>query len=212
MVAGDVKYRFVLDTRPRITLGKGRRMSTLFTRIINGEIPGRFVWREDDVVAFLTMGPLADGHTLVVPREEVDRWTDASAELLAGDGGGPEDRRRAGRHLRRGAPGLIMAGYEVDHLHVHVWPSNTKADFDFSSADHNPDPARLDANAEKLRDGLRKAGHRRTSPEAGRGPLRRRQRLVQRRADPLLGDRVGRSQFDGEEAHPELLDHPADLG
>ena len=57
-------------------------MSTLFTKIINGEIPGRFVWREDDVVAFLTMGPLADGHTLVVPTEEVDRWTDASPEVL----------------------------------------------------------------------------------------------------------------------------------
>ena len=42
-------------------------MSTLFTKIINGEIPGRFVWREPDVAAFLTTGPLADGHTLVVP-------------------------------------------------------------------------------------------------------------------------------------------------
>ena len=52
-------------------------MSTLFTRILNGEIPGRFVWREPDVGAFLTTGPLADGHTLVVPTEEVDRWTDA---------------------------------------------------------------------------------------------------------------------------------------
>ena len=58
-------------------------MSTLFTKILNGDIPGRFVWREDDVAAFLTTGPLADGHTLVVPAEEVDRWTDASPETLA---------------------------------------------------------------------------------------------------------------------------------
>ena len=58
-------------------------MSTLFTRILNGEIPGRFVWREPEVAAFLTTGPLADGHTLVVPTEEVDRWTDASPETLA---------------------------------------------------------------------------------------------------------------------------------
>ena len=58
MVAGDVKYRFVLDASTlQVTVGKGGRMSTLFTKIINGEIPGRFVWREADVAAFLTIGP-----------------------------------------------------------------------------------------------------------------------------------------------------------
>jgi diadenosine tetraphosphate (Ap4A) HIT family hydrolase len=142
-------------------------MSTLFTKIINGEIPGRFVWREDDVVAFLTMGPLADGHTLVVPTEEVDRWTDAPPELLA---------RVMGVAQKIGAvqvdvfdaarAGLIVAGYEINHLHVHVWPSNTMADFDFGSADHHPEPAKLDANAEKLREGLRKAGYAEHVPDA----------------------------------------------
>ena len=58
-------------------------MSTLFTKIINGEIPGRFVWKDEEVVAFLTIAPLTQGHTLVVPREEVDSWTHASPELLA---------------------------------------------------------------------------------------------------------------------------------
>ena len=48
-------------------------MSTVFTKIINGELPGRFVYRSDDVVAFLTIEPLAYGHTLVVPVAEVDR-------------------------------------------------------------------------------------------------------------------------------------------
>jgi histidine triad (HIT) family protein len=54
--------------------------------------------------------------------------------------------------------GLIVAGYEINHLHVHVWPSRSMADFNFASADQNPDPAVLDANAEKLRRGLRDAG------------------------------------------------------
>jgi len=58
-------------------------MSTLFTRIINGEIPGRFVWKDEEVVAFLTIAPITQGHTLVVPREEVDSWTHATPELLA---------------------------------------------------------------------------------------------------------------------------------
>ena len=135
-------------------------MSTLFTKIINGEIPGRFVWREADVAAFLTTGPLADGHTLVVPTEEVDRWTDASPETLAKV---MEVARRIGAVQLDVFPaeraGLIVAGYEINHFHVHVWPSRSMADVDFASADQNPDPAALDANAEKLRAGLRAAGY-----------------------------------------------------
>lgn len=135
-------------------------MSTLFTKIINGEIPGRFVWREDDVVAFLTVGPLADGHTLVVPVEEVDRWTDASPETLARI---MEVARKIGAAqvdvFDSARAGLTIAGYEINHLHVHVWPSNSMADYDFGAVDQNPDPERLDANAEKLREGLRAAGY-----------------------------------------------------
>ena len=142
-------------------------MSTLFTKIINGEIPGRFVWREDDVVAFLTMGPLADGHALVVPVQEVDRWTDASPQVV---GRVMEVARKIGAVqvdvFGAARAGLIVAGYEINHMHVHVWPSNSMADFDFGSADHHPDPARLDANAEKLRAGLRTAGHAEHVPDA----------------------------------------------
>ncbi|GKV74160.1 MULTISPECIES: HIT family protein [Pseudarthrobacter] len=135
-------------------------MSTLFTRILNGEIPGRFVWREPEVAAFLTTGPLADGHTLVVPTEEVDRWTDASPETLAKV---MEVARRIGavqvEVFDAARAGLIVAGYEINHLHVHVWPSRSMAEFNFATADQNPDPDVLDANAEKLRQGLRAAGH-----------------------------------------------------
>ena len=135
-------------------------MSTLFTRILNGEIPGRFVWREDDVSAFLTTGPLADGHTLVVPTEEVDRWTDASPDTLAKV---MEVARRIGAVqvdvFGAARAGLIVAGYEINHLHVHVWPSRSMAEFNFATADQTPDPKVLDANAEKLRQGLRDAGY-----------------------------------------------------
>jgi histidine triad (HIT) family protein len=142
-------------------------MSTLFTRILNGEIPGRFVWRENDVSAFLTTGPLADGHTLVVPTEEVDRWTDASPETLARV---MEVARRIGAVqvdvFDAARAGLIVAGYEIHHLHVHVWPSRSMAEFNFATADQNPDPAVLDANAEKLREGLRAAGYGEFVPSA----------------------------------------------
>ena len=142
-------------------------MSSIFTKIINGEIPGRFVWRDEDVVAFLTMGPLADGHALVVPVEEVDRWTDARPEVLSRT---MEVAQKIGavqvEVFGSARAGLLIAGYEVHHMHVHVWPSNSMADYDFGSVDQNPDPAQLDANAEKLREGLRAAGHAGNVPES----------------------------------------------
>ena len=72
-------------------------MATLFTKIIDGELPGRFIWQDTRCVAFLSIAPLAYGHTLVVPRQEIDRWTDADAELLG---------RRAHRVRREVAGGL----------------------------------------------------------------------------------------------------------
>ena len=56
-------------------------MSSVFSKIIAGELPGRFVYRDDSVVAFLTIEPFTPGHTLVVPVEEVDKWTDLAARL-----------------------------------------------------------------------------------------------------------------------------------
>ncbi|MGF4042742.1 MULTISPECIES: HIT family protein [Paenarthrobacter] len=135
-------------------------MSTLFTKIINGEIPGRFVWKDEDVVAFLTISPITQGHTLVVPREEVDSWTQASPELLAKV---MDVAQRIGKvqealfDAKR--VGVLMEGFEVDHLHVHVWPAYSTADFEIHNVDHNPDPAVMEATAVKLRAALREAGH-----------------------------------------------------
>ncbi|MFI2563276.1 HIT family protein [Paenarthrobacter sp. NPDC018779] len=141
-------------------------MSTLFTRIINGEIPGRFVWKDPEVVAFLTIAPITSGHTLVVPRDEVDSWTHASPELL---GKVMDVAQKIGKvqedvfDAKR--VGVLMEGFEVDHLHVHVWPAYSMADFEVHNVDHNPDPAIMDATAVKLRAALRSAGHGDVVPE-----------------------------------------------
>lgn len=141
-------------------------MSTLFTKIIQGEIPGRFVWKDQDVVAFLTISPITQGHTLVVPREEVDSWTHASPELLAKV---MDVAQRIGKvqesifDAKR--VGVLMEGFEVDHLHVHVWPAYSTADFEIHNVDHNPDPAVMDATAVRLRAALRAAGHGDRVPE-----------------------------------------------
>ncbi|MCZ4151043.1 diadenosine tetraphosphate hydrolase, partial [Escherichia coli] len=106
-------------------------MSPLFTKIINGEIPGRFVWKDEQCVAFLSIGPLSDGHTLVVPREEIDEFTDAPDELMAHL---TLVATKIGRTQKRvfsaQRAGLMIACFEVPHLHVHVWPTNSLADFD----------------------------------------------------------------------------------
>jgi len=134
-------------------------VSTIFTKIIDGDIPGRFVWRDDEVVAFLTINPITPGHSLVVPRAEVDHWLDLPPDL-------------AGRCMAVAqvigiaqmvafAPariGMIIAGLEVPHTHLHLIPIDREADLSFAKADPSPDPAALDHAAEQLRAALSAAG------------------------------------------------------
>lgn len=135
-------------------------MATLFTRIIEGEIPGRFVWRDERAVAFLTIAPITRGHALVVPVDEVDHWIDLDTDLTAHL---MEVAREVGRaQMRAFRPrriGMIVAGLEVPHCHLHVIPIDTEADLSFSKADHSPDPAVLDEATDLLRDALRDLGH-----------------------------------------------------
>jgi histidine triad (HIT) family protein len=135
-------------------------MATLFTRIIRGELPGRFVWRDAQCVAFLTIAPLRPGHTLVVPIREVDHWLDlepAEAAHLT------SVAQRVGRAIQAAfSPvkvGLMIAGLEVPHVHFHLVPIHELRDLDFARAEKNPAPTALDEAAAKLRAALRAAGH-----------------------------------------------------
>ena len=132
-------------------------MPTVFTRIINGELPASFVYTDDLVVAFLSIAPLTTGHTLVVPREEVDQWTDAGPPLLHHC---MDVARRIGNAAKQafGAPraGLVIAGLEVPHLHVHVFPAWTLDDFSFAQA-KQASAAELDQAAARLRAALEDA-------------------------------------------------------
>ena len=131
----------------------------LFTRIIDGELPGRFVWRDPEVVAFLSINPLRPGHTLVVPRAEIDNWVDMDAALTANVF---EVARRVARGIAKAFPcrkvGVIVAGLEVPHAHVHLVPITGLHDLDFDRQDRNPDPLALDDAAEKIRTALRSLG------------------------------------------------------
>ena len=100
-------------------------MTTVFTKIIQGEFPGTFVWRDERCVGFLSINPMAPGHVLVVPIEEVDHWIDATPELAAhlfSVAHTIGTAQQAAFGCER--VGLIVAGYEVPHTHVHVIPTN----------------------------------------------------------------------------------------
>lgn len=134
-------------------------MASIFTRIINGELPGRFVWRDERAVAFLTIQPLKPGHTLVVPIEEVDHWLDLEPELTRHLF---DVSKQVGKAIDRAFQpekvGLIIAGLEVSHVHLHVTPIHALQDLNFANADPNPDPKEMDAAAEKIRAALRELG------------------------------------------------------
>jgi diadenosine tetraphosphate (Ap4A) HIT family hydrolase len=135
-------------------------MSTVFTKIIDGDLPGRFVWSDDRAVAFLSINPLAPGHVLVVPRAEVDQWVDADPALLAHLTAVAHAVGEAVRAVF--APprvGLLVAGFEVPHLHLHVFPAADMAAFDFANAASSVDAAEQDGHRDALRDALRAAGH-----------------------------------------------------
>ena len=140
-------------------------MTSVFTRIIDGELPARFVWRDERVVAFLSINPVATGHVLVVPIQEVDHWIDLEPSLWAHVAA---VSRRIGRALAAAfdAPrvGQMIAGFEVPHVHVHVFPARDLGDIGFANADPAPDDADLDAAALRIRAALR------TAPDADAVP------------------------------------------
>jgi histidine triad (HIT) family protein len=129
-------------------------MPTLFTRIINRELPGKFVYEDEVAVGFLSINPITPGHTLVVPRLEVDQWTDAPDDVLAHL---TAVAKTVGSAVKAAfdAPraGLIIAGLEVPHLHIHVLPVWSLGDFDFARAKPAPGEE-LDDAAAKLRAAL----------------------------------------------------------
>lgn len=127
-------------------------MTTIFTKIINGDIPGTFVYRDEHCVAFLSINPIAPGHLLVVPRVEIDEWTDLPPEVAAHV---LQVSHSLANALKISHPcvrvGLIIAGYEINHCHIHVIPTNSMADLDFKNAATSVERAELQEHAQRIR-------------------------------------------------------------
>lgn len=126
-------------------------MASVFTLIMDGKIPGNFVWKDDKAVAFLTIQPIRQGHVLVVPREEIDQWSDLPLELAAHL---MQVSHKIANALKVAYPatrvGLMIAGLEVPHTHIHLVPMDSMDDLSFAFA-KNEEGAVLKQTAEKIR-------------------------------------------------------------
>lgn len=142
-------------------------MATIFTKIIEGQIPGQVVWRDEVCAAFLDVEPLNPGHTLVVSVDEVDHWVDLPTDTLAHV---MQVAARVGRAQQAvsGAPrvGMIIQGFEVPHAHVHVFPAHRASDFDLARRAARG-PEQLAADADALRAALREQGAADQVPDGG---------------------------------------------
>lgn len=127
-------------------------MASVFTRIINGEIPCHRVGEDDRFLAFLDIAPLREGHALVVPKLEVDRFFDLPHDVLAGIM--PFAQEVAAR-IKRAVPcdriGVGVYGLEVPHAHVHLVPLDRMSDMDFSRPKLKLSQEELAAIAERIR-------------------------------------------------------------
>ena len=131
-------------------------MPTLFTKIISGELPATFVYRDDVCVCFMTINPITVGHALVVPIQEVDEWSDLSDTVTAHIFKVAR-RISAAQKIAFGCArvGLVVAGYEIPHCHLHLIPSNSMQDFRFENAAEHVGVAELKSAASNIISALR---------------------------------------------------------
>jgi len=130
-------------------------MPTLFSKIIEGHIPAKFAYRDDRCVVFMSINPITVGHALVVPIQEIDQWTDLSSDLsqhlfnVARKVGNAQKLAFGCERV-----GLIIAGFEVNHCHLHVIPTNSIQDLSFSNAAENAVGEQLQDAADKIASNL----------------------------------------------------------
>lgn len=125
---------------------------TIFTKIINGEIPSYKVAEDDRFYAFLDINPITWGHTLVVPKKEVDYIFDLDDSLLGEMAAFSKKVAAAIREVFSCRKvGMAVLGLEVPHAHIHLVPLREEGDMDFKKKISNPDPAKMEETAASLR-------------------------------------------------------------
>jgi histidine triad (HIT) family protein len=126
-------------------------MASIFTRIINREIPGHIIAEDDQYIAFLDITPLVMGHTLIVPKKEIDYIFNIEDNTLAGL---MIFAKKVSHAIKAAVPckriGVSVIGLEVPHTHVHLVPMNSADDVNFTRAKLNPTKEQLKEIADKI--------------------------------------------------------------
>lgn len=124
---------------------------TIFSKIIAGEIPSYKVAEDENFYAFLDINPVNRGHTLVVPKKEVDYIFDIDDELL---GKMITFSKKVAKAIKKAIPckkvGVTVLGLEVPHAHIHLVPLQQEGDMDFKNKISNPDPAKMKELSEAI--------------------------------------------------------------
>lgn len=139
-------------------------MASLFTRILAGELPGHFVWKDEVCFSIMTLHPIRQGHLILIPNVEVNHWDDVPPTTAA-------HLMQVGQHLAKAIKtvipckrvGVMIVGLEVPHTHIHLIPADSPADFDFRNAKEMSQQL-LAETAASIRKALAAAGHKPALP------------------------------------------------
>ena len=130
-------------------------MATIFTKIVNREIPAHIVAETNHFLAFLDINPLVMGHVLVIPKKEVDYIFDLDSETLSGL---MEFAKKVSSAIREAVPclriGVAVIGIEVPHCHIHLIPLNSMNDINFTRPKLIPTDDELAEIASKIKSNL----------------------------------------------------------
>ena len=130
-------------------------MASIFTKIINGEIPSYKIAEDENYYAFLDINPLKKGHTLVVPKAEVDYFFDLDDDTIAGMMVFAKKVARAiDRAVECKRVGVVVLGMEVPHAHVHLIPLNKEIDASFTQPKLQLSGEEFEEIASKIREAM----------------------------------------------------------
>jgi histidine triad (HIT) family protein len=126
-------------------------MASIFSKIVAGDIPCYKVAEDEHFLAFLDINPVAKGHTLVIPKQEIDYLFDEEDDLLAAH---TLFAKKVAKALKQAVPclrvGVCVMGLDVPHAHIHLIPMNSEADMDFKKEHLKLEPAEMQAIAEAI--------------------------------------------------------------
>jgi len=147
-----IKPSFLPSFLPPDSISLFSLKMTIFTKIVNGEIPCHKIVEDENFLAFLDITPLADGHTLVIPKKEIDYIFDLDDDLLSGL---ILFAKRIAPAIAQACPckkvGVSIIGLEVPHAHVHLIPLNSMNDINFTREKMKPSQNELKATADRIR-------------------------------------------------------------